>query len=252
MSGLLDLLGEQLGGSTVDEISKRVGVPRDSAEKAMASALPALLGGLAKNANTSPDGALALANALDRDHDGSLLDGLAAMIGGAGAGAASTGGGSEGPSDLPGGAGGGGLGDLLGGMLRGGGGGSGAAASSRAVDGDGILGHVFGQKRAAVESGVAQSSGLDLGKAAQLLKIAAPLVMGALGKMKKQGGLDANGLASLLQQEQAAVETAAPGMQQGGLLSFLDLDHDGDVTNDVAKLGSTLGNGNLLGKLFGR
>ena len=66
------------------------------------------------------------------------------------------------------------------------------------------------------------------------------MVMGALGKVKKQQNLDANGLASALNQEQARVEQTMPGMKPGGLSSFLDMDGDGDITDDIMKLGAGL------------
>ncbi|MFN0095559.1 MAG: DUF937 domain-containing protein, partial [Dehalococcoidia bacterium] len=45
-------------------------------------------------------------------------------------------------------------------------------------------------------------SGLGGGQADQLMKLLAPLVMGALGKQAKGGGLDAAGLAGMLQNDQ--------------------------------------------------
>ena len=98
----------------------------------------------------------------------------------------------------------------------------------------------------AIEQGVAQSSGLSADKVGQLLPMLAPLVMGALGKAKQQNNLDAGGLASMLNQERARVEHDTPGMQDGGLLGFLDMDNDGDVTDDVVKIGGMLSS--FLGK----
>src|SRR5690606_3702631 len=76
---------------------------------------------------------------------------------------------------------------------------SGGVDQSVMDDGAGILGHVFGNKQANVENALSQKSGLDAGAIANILKIAAPLVMGYLAKQKAQANVnDANGLNSLL------------------------------------------------------
>jgi hypothetical protein len=235
MSGLLDVLNQQLGGATAQQLGAQIGADPSATQKAIGAALPVLLGGLARNANRSPEGAQSLASALERDHDGSLLEGLAGMLAGSG--------GGSGLGSLFGG-GGSGLGGLLGSLLGGG-------ASTRTTDGDGILGHILGQKRGAVEQGVSRASGLDPQKVSQLLAILAPIVMGALGRIKNQRDLDADGVAAMLNRERAQVEQRTPGMAQGGLLGMLDADGDGDISDDVAKLGAALAGSGLLGKLFG-
>jgi len=66
----------------------------------------------------------------------------------------------------------------------------------------------------------------------------APLVMGNLGKTQRQTGLDAEGLASMRSGQR---KQANAGL--GGLAGLLDM--DGDITDDVMKLGPK-----LLGGLF--
>jgi hypothetical protein len=109
--------------------------------------------------------------------------------------------------------------------------------------GSGILGHIFGDRREAVEGNIAQSSGLNMSQIAQLLMILAPIVMGALGRTKRQEGLDAGGVADRLNQERQQIESSSPIM--GMLSSLLDRDHDGSVMDDLASLG-----GGLLGNLM--
>ena len=110
-----------------------------------------------------------------------------------------------------------------------------------AQDGNAILGHVLGDRREVAEQAVAQASGLDLSKAGPLLAMLAPVVMGALGRARQQGGLDATGLAGLLGGEREALGAAAPGVL-GMVSRLLDRDHDGSALNDVgAMLGGLLG-----------
>ena len=198
MSSMLEMITQQLGTNGLRQMSSQLGSDEASTGKAIAAALPMLLGGLARNAEKG-DGAGALASALDRDHDGSVLNDVAGFLGGGGSSA-----------------------------------------------GAGILRHVFGSRQKNVESGVSKSSGMSAGSAASLLTMLAPLVMGQLGKQKREKNLDAQGLAGLLGSERQAVERQAP-KEMSILNQFLDSDSDGDVdVSDIASKG--LG---MLGKLMG-
>lgn len=75
---LSSLLGQD---STLDALSSRIGEDRQSTEDAVAAALPALLGGLKANASDEK-GAQNLAEALRKDHDGSALSSLSALLDG--------------------------------------------------------------------------------------------------------------------------------------------------------------------------
>ena len=225
MSGLMDLLTSQLGGGMLDQLIGQIGADKDQTEAALSAAIPVLVGGLAKNATSSPEGASALFGALERDHDGGILDNLPGLLGSLAGG---------------GGGGGGGLGGLIGAatsMLGGG--------NKKTLDGGAILGHILGGKKETVESGIAKASGLDMSKVAMLQPMLAPIVMGALGKLKKQNNLDAGGLAGMLGQEREQLQKKDPKVL-GGLMGMLDADGDGSIIDDLAKIG---GKG-LLGKLF--
>lgn len=120
---------------------------------------------------------------------------------------------------------------------------SAALASQNTIqDGDKILNHVLGQARPKVEGGVSQVSGLDMQTTDQLMAMLGPVVLGALGQQKQQNNLDAQGLANMLNQEREA-----EAGNYSGLLKLLDMDGDGDATNDVMNIG-----GNLLKSFFGR
>lgn len=104
----------------------------------------------------------------------------------------------------------------------------------QAANGSGILGHVLGDQRGAVENNLAQATGLDPGSAGSLMEMVAPLVMGAVGQTQQQNGLDSAGLADYLGQQQQQSQAAAPDMM-GMLSSMLDSNKDGSVTDDLAR-----------------
>ncbi|MCB9246841.1 MAG: DUF937 domain-containing protein [Flavobacteriales bacterium] len=112
--------------------------------------------------------------------------------------------------------------------------------------GNGILSHVLGEKRGQVESGLGQKTGLSSGQVGNLLKIVAPLVMGYLGKQKRenQNGFDLGSLTGLLG---GLTKSADKG-------TSLDLGDILDVVGGLSSGGSgkTGGLGGLLGKLFAR
>ncbi len=80
MSSLLELVTQQLSGGATREISGRIGADQATTNKAVAAALPLLLGALSRNASQG-GGAESLHRALAKDHDGSLLDDLAGFLG---------------------------------------------------------------------------------------------------------------------------------------------------------------------------
>jgi len=78
---MLEELASALGGDTLGQLAGVLGADNDAVGKGVAAALPALLGGLARNAR-EPEGASSLANALGDNHDGSILDSLGSIFGG--------------------------------------------------------------------------------------------------------------------------------------------------------------------------
>ena len=82
-SDLLGSLMQQLGGGGVEQIARSVGVGGSDVSNVLAGAVPAILTGLTRNSSSS-DGAAGLLGALDRDHDGSVLDDVMGYLGGGG------------------------------------------------------------------------------------------------------------------------------------------------------------------------
>ncbi|GIW26555.1 DUF937 domain-containing protein [Meiothermus sp.] len=80
MAGLMDLLGAALNENTIRQMAGQLGASDSQVQSAIGMALPALLQGLQRSAS-DPQGAQSLAHALDRDHDGSILDDLMGFLG---------------------------------------------------------------------------------------------------------------------------------------------------------------------------
>ncbi len=233
------LLQQTLTPQAISAISNQIGAQPQQVQAGISTAVPALIGGLARNTQT-PQGAQTLGTALDRDHDGGLLDTVMGALGGGG-------GQGSGMGSALGGA---GLASVLGGLMGGSGGmGSGGGMmgalggllGGRSANGAGILGHIFGGKQGAVEDGVSRASGLNRGQTVQLLMLLAPLLMSAIGKMKRQQGLDAQGVAGVLEQEEERATQPIPGVNKGGLMGMFDRDGDGSIADELAKLGAVVG-----------
>ncbi|MFC7444139.1 MULTISPECIES: DUF937 domain-containing protein [Mesoflavibacter] len=139
--------------------------------------------------------------------------------------------------------------DNLGGLFNGG------VDDAVKTDGDKILGHVLGAKKQGVEQVIGQKAGLDAGSVGNILKVAAPILMGVLGKQARQNNVSStNDLGGLLGGLLGGSEAKE---EQSFLEKILDADGDGSVVDDVAGmvLGSAKkkgGLGGLLGSIFGK
>ncbi len=227
MSQILSSILAELGPSTLSQLGASVGASPTQTQSAVAAALPALVAGLAKNTQ-QPAGANALASALDRDHGPNLMDTLGPLAG-------MLGGGQGGGAGAAG---------LLGGLLGGGaaassGGGASPGKTPPAANGAGILGHILGDQQGVVVKKISDASGLPPASVAALLPALAPVLMSALGTIKQKNGLDANGVAQLVQSEHKAMSgPTTPATAPGSL--------------DLGAIGGALMSSGLLGQLFGR
>ena len=215
MPSLLDEFASQLQGNTLTQMSQQLGTDEDTTAKAISMALPMLVGGLARNAGTAA-GAQSLEQALDEDHDGSLLDNVSALFGGQGAG----------------------------------------SMSPKALNGAGILGHILGGQRAPVEQGVGRAAGLNSQQTARLLMMLAPLVMAYLSRRKQAQGAGAGGVAPVLRQEQEDIVRRAPaaGGLLGQIFGAVGQDGGQGAGGQSAGIAGELARmaPGVLGALFGK
>jgi len=82
MSNLVEQLSGQLSGPALKALSQQLGADQGTTNAAISAALPMLLGALDKNTN-DPQGAQSLQQALNKDHDGSILNNLEGFLGSA-------------------------------------------------------------------------------------------------------------------------------------------------------------------------
>ncbi|MCA1589738.1 MAG: DUF937 domain-containing protein [Acidobacteria bacterium] len=147
----------------------------------------------------TPQGAESLNSALEQDHDGSILGNL------------------------------GGLGNMI----------FGEQQTPRQADAGGILGHILGGNQGPIVQQATNQSGLNSGQVAQILMMLAPIVMGYLGRQKREQNVGAGGLGDLLGglfggQQSAAASTGSPiGDTASGMF---DRDRDGSSMDDIASM----------------
>lgn len=79
-NNFLDLLTQQFGGNMTDLISQQLGVSRGTAQLALSQFLPIITAALANNSATE-EGASSLYNAVEKDHDGSIMNNLMDFLG---------------------------------------------------------------------------------------------------------------------------------------------------------------------------
>ncbi len=191
-SNLLEMLQSQLSDEALEKLSSRLGGVEK--EKAAVATETALSTLVTALAKnaSTPDGAAALNRALEQDHDGSILDHLSDFLGG------------RQPQNV----------------------------NPRAVNGAGILKHVLGEKKGGMVDMLSKMTGLEGDKTEGLLATLAPIVMGALGRQKREAGLDPDALGSLLRGTVEKKKAENPTLDM--ITSFFDKDGDGSMLDDVA------------------
>lgn len=86
----------------------------------------------------------------------------------------------------------------------------GSSNSAISALGGQLLGSLFGNNTSAVTSALAGYAGIKPQSASSLLSMAAPMVLGVLGKSVRGGGLNMSSLASLLKSQKGAISAALP------------------------------------------
>jgi len=200
----MDLFQGQMGEMLAKQVAGTLGIQDENqAEHAVDSTISTLLNAISRNVSTT-NGAEGLAGALDRDHDGSILDDVVGFLSG-----------------------------------------TRQSENTNMLNGAGILKHVLGGQQNTVVQMLGKLTGLDNSKNGQLLMMLAPVVMGMLGKQKKQNGLDQTGLADLVVRGTENYNRRTP-TDTNFITKILDKDGDGSALDEIASFGMKT----LFGKLF--
>jgi len=123
-------------------------------------------------------------------------------------------------------------------------------------DGLGILGHVLGGSQNNVVSALSNKSGVDTDSVMKILTVVAPIILGYLGKEKRQQNVSSpSGIEGLLGGMLGGGKKTQ-NKQQSLIESLLDGNNDGSVVDDIAGmvLGGKKGGGlgGMLGGFFGK
>jgi hypothetical protein len=103
-------------------------------------------------------------------------------------------------------------------------------------EGSGILGHVLGGSQSKIATAVGSAIGMDSAKVSKLLQMAAPVVMGILGKQKRKDNVKSGGGISDLV---GSVLGSNSAHDQSLLETFMNSDKGENIA------------GNVAGKIFG-
>lgn len=193
MENIINTILSKVDDQSLQSISQKTNTSPTQAKSALANAIPILMNAMAKNSR-NPEKAASLQQAVEKDHDGSILDNLGSYFN-----------------------------------------------NPDSANGSGILKHVLGNDHRNAVEYITKDSGVSESSATRILEIAAPLVMGFLGKNRGGGGLGIGSLLSSFIQNQKQENP-----QSQSLISKLfNMEDEGKMMDDLKEMGSS-----FLGKMI--
>lgn len=197
---LMQLIQSQLGQGIMQQLAGQANANPQQTSIATNDIIQTLIGALANNASNEK-GASSLFNALEKDHDGSLLNHLDQFVN------------PNQPNPL----------------------------NERTTNGLGILNHLLGDKAGIISQLIGQRSGMSQEGILGLMSKLAPIVMAVLGNQKnQQGGFGIQDLMGLLTNQKQQIRhqhierrQQPQQKKEGSLLDMLDFDGDGSGLDDA-------------------
>jgi hypothetical protein len=188
MENLLNTILSHVDEQSLQSIGQHANTSPTQAKHALSSAIPILMNAMAKNSR-NPEGAASLQQAIQKDHNGSILDNLGSFF-----------------------------------------------SNPDTANGPGILKHVLGPKQQDAAEYISKDSGVSESSAHKILEFAAPLVMGFLGRNSRGGGMGIGNLLNSFLNNQRQEDP----QKQSFLQKLFDMDHDGDILDDLKEKGSSI------------
>jgi len=188
MENFINTILSQVDDQSIQSLSQKANTSPVQAKSALSTAIPILINAMAKNSRTS-EGAFALQKAVEKDHDGSILDNL-------------------------------------GGYFN----------NPDTANGPGIIKHVLGEKQRNATEYISKNSGVSESSASRILEVAAPLVMGFLGKNSRGGGMGIGNLLNMFVNSQRQEDPQS----QSFISKLLDQDNDGEIMDDLKEMGKSI------------
>ena len=212
MSALLEMLGQQLSGNNLQAISSQLGLDPAKTQQAIAHSLPGLLSGMAQHASSSPQAAQELHAAIEQAMPAQTMpaQGMTPQ-------AATAANQNQAVATMP-------------------------APQTQATLPANLMQQLSNTQTV---DQIAANTGLPASQIQQLLPMLAPMVMGAMGQVKQQQGLNAGGLAKMLKDTEAHIAQSAPQEAQKAM-KFVG-EHKGQLES-AAMAGGAF----LLGRLFSK
>lgn len=186
MENIINSILSKLDDQSLQSISQKTNTSPSQAKSALANAIPILMNVMAKN-NQNPEKAASLQKAVEKDHDGKILDNLGSYFN-----------------------------------------------NPDSANGPGIVKHVLGtDHRNAVEY-ITKDSGVSESSATRILEIAAPLVMGFLGKNCRDG-FDVGNLLNAYIQNQKQENPQSQSLMN----KLFDMEDEGKMMDDLKEMGKS-------------
>lgn len=194
---ITDLLKWQLSDDIISQIGKESGIDNpDEAKSAADGIINLMLTSLSKN-TSSNSGLDSLINALDRDHNGGILDDMLGMV--------------------------------LGTSKR--------AKNSKTLDGDGILSNLLGGRNLLILGALATALKIKPNNLLKMATRIAPIVLAVLGRARKTNNLNPKQLTDFIKSGLDQKDDPDQKKKRGLLEKLIDSNDDGSVVDDLGKMG---------------
>jgi len=171
---LMNMFKQQMGGAVLNQMTQQAGLnSSEETSSAAQNVFSTLLGVVQKNASTEK-GAQDLNNALDRDHDGSVMENIMGLFG------------QSSTNDQ--------------------------GTKNQATNGSGILKHMLGGNQQNVVQQLSKMNNMNPAATQSMMMSIAPMVMGMLGKAKQDPNVNTDNISQFLGKQEQPKNNQVSGL----------------------------------------